>query len=132
MIIRPYGIATGRDWRFDMKREIRADTQDPTLRNNQIHHSMKQHPLSESDKRENMSPKRRNLRLPEYDYAQEGAYFVTVCTKNKECLFGDIVSEKMVLNDAGRTVEQCWQEIPMHFPHVVLDYFVVMPTMFTA
>lgn len=71
--------------------------------------------------------RRKNLRLPEYDYAQEGAYFITVCTHNKVCLFGDIVDEEMVLNDAGKIAQQCWMEIPVHFPHVTLDYFVVMP-----
>ncbi len=78
-------------------------------------------------KQDNPLPKRKQLRLPEYDYAQEGAYFVTVCTQDKKCLFGDVVDEAMVLNDAGEMVERCWQEIPVHFPHVALDCFVVMP-----
>jgi putative transposase len=70
---------------------------------------------------------RRSIRLKHYDYASLGAYFVTICTYNRQCLFGQITDGKMVLNDAGREVEHCWNEIPAHFPHVALDEFVVMP-----
>lgn len=72
-------------------------------------------------------PKRQHLHLTEYDYAQQGAHFVAVCTKGKACLFGNVVGDEMVLNDAGRMVEQCWNAIPEHFPQVGLDYYVVMP-----
>ncbi len=54
-------------------------------------------------------------------------YFITICTKNRECLFGTIENSEMIKNDLGETVEQCWVEIPKHFPDVVLDAFVVMP-----
>ena len=81
----------------------------------------------EDNKQKQALPKRKNLRLPEYDYAQQGAYFVTVCTKDKACLFGDIVDDEMMLNDAGVIVEKCWNDIPVHFPRVELDQFVVMP-----
>lgn len=67
------------------------------------------------------------MRLKGYDYAQGGAYFVTVCTYNRECLFGDVQDGKIQLNDAGRMVEQCWLSITDHFPQVNLDAFVVMP-----
>jgi REP element-mobilizing transposase RayT len=70
---------------------------------------------------------RHSLRLQEYDYTREGAYFVTVCLKDRTCLFGDILDGKMILNDAGLTVEKCWNDIPAHFPHIELDEFVVMP-----
>ncbi len=70
---------------------------------------------------------RRSIRLKGYDYSQAGAYFVTICTQNRECLFGDIVDGEMMLNDAGQMVEQCWYDIPLHFPHAGLDEFVVMP-----
>jgi putative transposase len=70
---------------------------------------------------------RRSVRLSGYDYSQNGAYFVTVCTNNRKCLFGEIKDGKMYLNDAGKIVCQCWDEIPMHFPHVDRDVFVVMP-----
>ena len=73
------------------------------------------------------SPKRRSLRLPAYDYAQAGAYFVTACAYDRRCLFGDIVDGAMRLNDVGRVVETCWDAIPDHFPHAGLDAYVVMP-----
>ncbi|MBN2703308.1 MAG: transposase [Pontiellaceae bacterium] len=77
----------------------------------------------------NFSPlrNRRSIRLREYDYSRAGAYFVTACTQGRAFLFGDIADGQMRLNDAGRVVEQCWNEIPAHFPHVALDEFVVMP-----
>jgi REP element-mobilizing transposase RayT len=71
--------------------------------------------------------RRRSIRLQGYDYSQAGAYFVTICTHNRQCLFGGIADRKMRLNDAGRVVQQCWDRIPTHFPHVELDGFVVMP-----
>jgi REP element-mobilizing transposase RayT len=56
-----------------------------------------------------------------------GAYFVTICTRDRECLFGQIVDEVMRLNDAGAIARRCWEEIPDHFPSVELDAFVIMP-----
>lgn len=70
---------------------------------------------------------RRSLRLKGYDYAQAGAYFVTVCTRNRECLFGDVVGDLMALNAAGNVVQRVWYELPTRFPRVRLDAFVVMP-----
>ena len=72
-------------------------------------------------------PRRQPLRLPAYDYTQAGAYFVTLCTHQHQCLFGEIVQDAMRLNAAGRVVVQCWQAIPEHFPQLILDCFVVMP-----
>ncbi|MBL7191179.1 hypothetical protein ISS30_05745 [bacterium] len=70
---------------------------------------------------------RRSIRLQEYDYSQYGAYFVTICTKNKRCLFGEIVNDKMVLNKYGVIAIIYWFDIPKHFPGVELDEFIVMP-----
>jgi REP element-mobilizing transposase RayT len=70
---------------------------------------------------------RRSVRLKGYDYAGSGAYFVTICTQNHECLFGEIRDGRMILNDAGRMVQSLWDELPRHFPNVELDTFVVMP-----
>ncbi len=72
-------------------------------------------------------PKRRRLPLADYDYAQTGAYFVTICTRSHANLFGAVLDGEMVRNDAGETVARCWDEIPRHFPEVELDAFVVMP-----
>ncbi len=71
--------------------------------------------------------KRRSLRLKDYDYAQAGAYFVTIATRDRACLFGVIVDGQMCLNAAGREAEQCWLQIPQHFPNAALDEFIVMP-----
>lgn len=70
---------------------------------------------------------RRSLRLKEYDYTQPGAYYITLCTKARQCLFGDVVKGEMRLNSLGHIAFTCWQAIPNHFPHVELDAFVVMP-----
>ncbi|MCX5920977.1 MAG: transposase [Candidatus Melainabacteria bacterium] len=72
-------------------------------------------------------PQRKPLRLTAYDYAQNGAYFITICTENRAYLFGDIVDNTMVLNDAGKMVESVWREMPMHYPNILLDAFIIMP-----
>ena len=70
---------------------------------------------------------RRSIRLQGYDYSQPGIYFITICTKNHECLFGEILNGEMRLNEFGKIAHQCWLEMPHHFPHIQLDEFVVMP-----
>ena len=77
-----------------------------------------------------MNKNRQSIRLYRYDYSQSGAYFVTICTQNKKCFFGNMVNDKMVLNDAGRMLESVWSELPERFPHVKLDEFVIMPNHF--
>jgi putative transposase len=71
--------------------------------------------------------RRRSMRLKGYDYSQAGAYFVTICTQGRACLFGEVVEGEMRLNDAGRMVVAEWERLPALFPNVVLDAFVVMP-----
>ncbi len=70
---------------------------------------------------------RRSFRLRGYDYAQAGAYFVTIVTQGRQCLFGEVVESEMRLNEYGRVVVECWNGLPGHYPHVGLDAFVVMP-----
>ncbi len=70
---------------------------------------------------------RPSLRLPDYDYAQPGGYFVTICTLDRVCRFGEIRDGEMCLNDAGRMISTVWEALPQRFPHVTLDAFVVMP-----
>ncbi|MBI3812017.1 MAG: transposase [Nitrospirae bacterium] len=70
---------------------------------------------------------RRSIRLKGYDYSQAGAYFVTLCAQNKECLFGEIVDGKMMLKEPGLIVEDCWGWLSKQYPHVILDTWVVMP-----
>jgi putative transposase len=70
---------------------------------------------------------RRSIRLKGYDYTQAGAYFATICTQNRACLFGDVVDGVMRLNGAGRMVAVEWALLPKRFPNVQLDAMVVMP-----
>ena len=70
---------------------------------------------------------RRSIRLKGYDYTQAGAYFVTICTQHRECLWGDVIGDEMQLNDAGQMVKTNWDQLPQRFPTVELDEYVVMP-----
>jgi putative transposase len=71
--------------------------------------------------------KRRSIRLKDYDYSQSGEYFITICTHNHECLFGEVVDEGIKLSPQGKTAQQCWLDIPMHFNNAELDEYVIMP-----
>jgi REP element-mobilizing transposase RayT len=73
---------------------------------------------------------RRSIRLKDYDYSQEGAYFVTICTYRKVCILGEIMNAEPRLNKYGNPVSKCWLEIPYHFPNAAIDTFVVMPNHF--
>jgi putative transposase len=66
-------------------------------------------------------------RLKEYDYSQEGLYFITICANNRECFFGDIRNSKMELSEIGEIAQACLEEIPSHFPNVILDEYNIMP-----
>jgi REP element-mobilizing transposase RayT len=70
---------------------------------------------------------RKPIRLQEYDYANQGAYYVTICTWNRECIFGDVIKLAMQLNSFGDIVLQCWQDLPNHYRNIELDEFVIMP-----
>lgn len=72
---------------------------------------------------------RRSIRLKGYDYTQPGAYFVTICTHERTCLFGEVVDGVMVLNAWGEIVREEWFRTARLRPYVVLheDEFVVMP-----
>jgi len=70
---------------------------------------------------------RRSIRLKGYDYSKAGAYFVSICTQNRQCVFGEIVDDRMVLNGAGRMIQIVWNEIPWKYPGIETDEFVVMP-----
>jgi REP-associated tyrosine transposase len=70
---------------------------------------------------------RRSIRLKDHDYSSSGAYFVTICTAQRECLLGSIMEEEVHLSGAGSIAVACWNEIASHFSHVALDAFVAMP-----
>jgi putative transposase len=71
--------------------------------------------------------RRRSLRLAGYDYSSMGAYFLTICVKNRTALFGKIINGKMVNNENANLVISNWTKLPAHYPHIVLDSFIVMP-----
>lgn len=72
-----------------------------------------------------------STRLNNWDYRNNGAYFITICTTNRKHFFGEIVingtSKEMKLSAVGMLAEKYWEEIPKHFPFVELGNFVVMP-----
>ncbi len=70
---------------------------------------------------------RRSVRLAEYDYGQVGAYYVTICTHNRSCLFGDVMNGTMVLNEIGQVVNEEWAYIELLRPRITLDEYVIMP-----
>jgi len=70
---------------------------------------------------------RRSIRLKGYDYSQAGGYFVTVCSQNRDCVFGEIADGQIRLNVFGEIVQACWYDLPRHHSRVELDAFVIMP-----
>ncbi len=79
-----------------------------------------------------MTKNRQSIRLKKYDYSKSGLYFITICTQNRKCLFGNIVGVGrdrpilMILNQYGKIIENVWESLPGHHP-VELDAFQIMP-----
>ena len=93
----------------------------PTLRRGMVHH------IEFDMKRYIGEYNRHSIRLPDYDYSQAGFYFVTVCAKDRECLFGEIECRRMKLNELGRFIKEEWLNIARRYDQILLDKFVVMP-----
>ena len=70
---------------------------------------------------------RRSIRLKGYDYTLPGAYFVTLVAWQRACLFGEITGDQMRLSPYGEIVRRAWSDLPRHYPHVILDEFILMP-----
>ena len=70
---------------------------------------------------------RRSIRLREWDYAQPAVYFITICLRQRVCLFGEIVEGRMLPNQIGQIIETEWSGLPNRFFNVGLDEFIVMP-----
>ena len=73
---------------------------------------------------------RRSIRLKEYDYGQPGAYFVTLCTKFRKPIFGEIIDGTMKMNETGLIIEATWQWLSEQYSYVKLDTWMVMPNHF--
>jgi putative transposase len=70
---------------------------------------------------------RRSIRLRGYDYSQANPYFLTLCTQEGLCLFGDIVDCEMRLSVAGQMIQKWWHELERKFPNTLTDSFQIMP-----
>ncbi len=66
-------------------------------------------------------------RLKDWDYSIPWWYYVTICTKDMKCWFGEIKKGKIFQSDLGKIAEHIWKEIPKHYVAVELDYYVIMP-----
>ena len=73
---------------------------------------------------------RRSIRLKGYDYSQSGLYFITICTQNQACLFGEINDAEMILNEAGIMLDNKWLELKNRYPNIDLYEYIVMPNHF--
>ena len=76
---------------------------------------------------------RKPNRLNGYDYSQNGVYFLTLCSKDKQCIFGRVVGDgvldvpQMILSDYGKVVEKHIVEISKAYEHILIDNYVIMP-----
>lgn len=68
-----------------------------------------------------------SARMKNWDYGSNGAYFITICTQNREHFFGDFMDSEFITSEIGTLAEKYWMEIPQHFPYIELGNFVVMP-----
>ncbi len=69
----------------------------------------------------------KSTRLAHWNYGWNASYFVTICTHQRSYFFGEIMNEEMILNNIGLIAQQCWIQIPHHFPFIELGPFVIMP-----
>lgn len=76
--------------------------------------------------------RRRTISVRGYDYTQGGAYFITICTRDRECFLGKVVNGMVQLNETGRLVESVWLQTATVRPEIELDAYVVMPNHFHA
>jgi len=73
---------------------------------------------------------RRSIRLKGFNYTQGNAFFVTICSYQRECIFGNIFDGLMVLNEQGKCIEKAWLETATKRPNIKLDEFIIMPNHF--
>ncbi len=81
-------------------------------------------------KSEREKPERKSIRLKGFDYSLPGHYFLTICVRQRLCLFGEVRSKKMQLNDAGRMIERWWKESMNKFLLLRTIKHIVMPNHF--
>lgn len=71
--------------------------------------------------------RRRSIRLQSHDYTHPGAYFVTICTWQMQCLFGEVMNGEIQYSPIGLIVKAEWKKLPRQFPQIQLDEFIIMP-----
>ena len=71
---------------------------------------------------------RRSIRLKAYDYSQAGAYFITICTHERQALLGQIVDGRMQLNSLGEIVQAVWFALTEHYAHIHVKAILKCPT----
>ena len=76
---------------------------------------------------ETKKEQRKSLRLKDYDYSRSGAYFVTICTQDRLCLFGEITEAETYLNEAGNMVESALRDLCSRFINIDVDEYTIMP-----
>jgi putative transposase len=74
--------------------------------------------------------KRKTTRLKGYDYSSSGGYFVTICVKDRQCLFGEIIDGEINLSELGQIVQKEWINTTNIRKNIILDEFVIMPNHF--
>ena len=77
-----------------------------------------------------VTPRRKSIRLQGFDYTTDGAYFVTLVTQTRECLFGEIIYDEMVLSEYGKIVVEEWERSAFIRDEIELGSYVVMPNHF--
>lgn len=68
-----------------------------------------------------------SIRLKSWDYSCNGFYYVTICVKNREHIFGEIIDNEMILSEIGKIAHQNWINMIEHFKNIEIDEFIIMP-----
>jgi len=79
-----------------------------------------------------MIQNRRSIRIKGYNYSQKGIYFITLCCQDKEHFFGEILNDKMILNEFGKIIKEEWEKSPIIRTNISLGEFIIMPDHFHA
>jgi hypothetical protein len=78
-------------------------------------------------KKNNRAKSAKSIRLKNYNYCRRGWYFITICTQSRDHFFGYVHNTNMFLSETGKIAYVCWNAIPDHFAHIVIDEYIVMP-----
>jgi REP element-mobilizing transposase RayT len=70
---------------------------------------------------------RRSIRLPNYDYSKKGLYYVTLCSIDRECLFGEVSDDRIILNLVGKIIDHFWSELGNRYLNISTDEYIIMP-----